>query len=184
MSFGPSQPLAASIRPSMWSRLAFTEASRLAASTARTRDCTTHSEIESFASGDAGIAAVGVDQGFGGHRRFSGIEGRGAARRWPDDAPRMGAAAAGAGAAGYVAVALMRSAAAAWFGEGLQQQPVESLTARVAELAQPDRHRHVAEAWLGEVGAGQPVPPRQREAEVAIGLQWIDRVMHAVHVGP
>ena len=36
---------------------------------------------------------------------------------------------------------------------------------------------------LAPVGAEQPVPPRQIEAEIAVGLMAHDRMVHAMHVG-
>ena len=36
---------------------------------------------------------------------------------------------------------------------------------------------------LVAVGAEQPVPPGQVEAEIAVGLARMDRVMHPMHVG-
>ena len=56
-------------------------------------------------------------------------------------------------------------------------------SARIAELLDADGHALVAGRGLGAVGAEQPVPPRQIEAEIAVGLARHDRVVHAVHVG-
>ncbi len=41
----------------------------------------------------------------------------------------------------------------------------------------------VAGRGLGAVGVEQSVPPRQIEAEIAVGLGDHHRVMHPVHVG-
>ena len=60
---------------------------------------------------------------------------------------------------------------------------VEAKLAGVAKLFDADGHAFVADLRLGPVGAQQAIPPRQVEAEIAVGFSRQDRVVNAMHVG-
>src|SRR6516165_11757056 len=63
----------------------------------------------------------------------------------------------------------------------LQQHPVEPQLAGLAELLNANNHPFMAGGGLIAIGAEQAIPPRQVEAEIAVGLIHDDRVMHAMH---
>src|SRR6056297_1795198 len=65
---------------------------------------------------------------------------------------------------------------------GLQQHAVQPQVGGIPELPDADGHAVVAVSRLVPIGAEQPVPPGQVEAEIAVGLVPVDRVMNAVHV--
>jgi len=46
-----------------------------------------------------------------------------------------------------------------------------------------DCHAGMAGSGLCAVGTEQPIPPRQIEPEIAVGLGRVDRVMDPVHLG-
>ena len=48
---------------------------------------------------------------------------------------------------------------------------VESLLSRFSELPNANGHAVVSRCWLIAVGPKHPIPPRQIEAEVAVGLR-------------
>lgn len=67
--------------------------------------------------------------------------------------------------------------------ERLDEKPVQPQTPRVAEFLETDPHRAMAGRRLRAVGAEEPIPPREREAEGAAGLDGDDRVVDPMHVG-
>ena len=60
--------------------------------------------------------------------------------------------------------------AAGGSAQRLNQHPVEPEVTARAELLDPDLHALVPLGGLSDVGAEQPVPPRQVEAVVRVGL--------------
>src|SRR5262249_13179347 len=66
--------------------------------------------------------------------------------------------------------------------ERLREHTVEALLSRLTELLDADGHRFVTCRRLIAIGAEQAIPPRQIEAEIAIGLAGNDRVVHAMHI--
>src|SRR6266571_3571109 len=66
--------------------------------------------------------------------------------------------------------------------ERLQQHATEPELASITKLLDTNRHGVMASRGLGAVGAQQSVPPRQVEAEIAVGLAPQDRMMDAVHI--
>ncbi len=64
----------------------------------------------------------------------------------------------------------------------LDEQAVQRAVGGIAKDAEPQRHRPMAVAGLRPVGPEQPVPQRQIEAVVAVGLVAVDRMVHPVHV--
>src|SRR5215472_7572799 len=64
----------------------------------------------------------------------------------------------------------------------LDEHPVEAEFARIAKLVEADGHAIMTGRRFRPIGAEQPVPPGQIEAEIAIGLARYDRMMHAMHV--
>src|SRR5215471_11465233 len=66
--------------------------------------------------------------------------------------------------------------------ERLQQHAIEAEFAGITKLLDTNCHAVVARRRLGAVGAQQTVPPRQVEAEIAVGLAPQDRMMDAMHV--
>jgi hypothetical protein len=72
-----------------------------------------------------------------------------------------------------------------WYPEPVVRlfNAVEPEVAARAELLDPDLHPLMPLGGLGDVGAEQPVPPRQVEAVVRVGLARVDGMVDAVHVG-
>ena len=66
--------------------------------------------------------------------------------------------------------------------ERLRQHAVKALLAGIAELIDADGHADMAGLRLVAVGSEQAIPPGQVEAEVAVGLARLDRVVDPVHV--
>src|SRR5262245_18906404 len=66
--------------------------------------------------------------------------------------------------------------------ERLRQHAVEALLSRIAKLLDADGHCFMTCRWLIAIGPEQAVPPRQVEAEVAVGLAGNDGVVHAMHI--
>ena len=65
----------------------------------------------------------------------------------------------------------------------LRQHAIEALFAGITKLIDADGHAEMASLGLVPVGAEQAIPPRQVEAEIAVGFARPDRVVDAVHVG-
>ena len=53
----------------------------------------------------------------------------------------------------------------------------------IAEVGHPNRHVGVAPSRLIAVASKQPIPPGEIEAEIAVGLAGVYRMMNAVHIG-
>lgn len=64
----------------------------------------------------------------------------------------------------------------------LNQYPVEPEVAAGAKLLDTNLHTFVPLRGLGNVGAEEPVPPRQIEAEIRIGLARINGMVDPVRV--
>ena len=64
----------------------------------------------------------------------------------------------------------------------LEQHAVKPQLATVSELLDADGHPLMPGSRLIAIGAEQPIPPRQVEAEIAISLADQDRMVDAVHV--
>src|SRR5947207_5032993 len=79
---------------------------------------------------------------------------------------------------GLISAAIALFLAAKW----LQEQLIEPQLPRIAKLRDANRHRLMSIDGLGAVSAKQSVPPRQIEAEIAVGLLSADRMMHPVHL--
>ncbi len=66
--------------------------------------------------------------------------------------------------------------------EGKCQQPRQRQPLGITKLRQSDGHVLMAFDRLSAIGAEQPVPPGQIEAEIAVGFADDHGVMHPVHV--
>ena len=69
------------------------------------------------------------------------------------------------------------------FVKRLHEQAIETQIFLPSEGIDTDCHRLMTRRGLWAVGAKEPIPPRQVEAEVAVRLVVGHRVVHAVHVG-
>ena len=66
--------------------------------------------------------------------------------------------------------------------EWLEQEPVESEVVRRPELRDSEDHCFMAGGRLGEIGPAEPIPPRECEPEIAVGLCRLDRVVDPMHI--
>src|SRR5690606_11552164 len=66
--------------------------------------------------------------------------------------------------------------------EWIDEAPEKPVRRRRGIIHEPDPHGNMPVAGGGPIGAEKPVPERKAEAEIAVMLVGIDRMMHAVHV--
>ena len=66
--------------------------------------------------------------------------------------------------------------------ERLGQQSIKPELCRVSELVNPDGHALVAGCRLRSICPEQTIPPWQIETEIAVGLEWQDRMVDPMHV--
>jgi hypothetical protein len=69
-----------------------------------------------------------------------------------------------------------------WLGERLDQHTVKAELAWIAKAVEADSHALLAGGGLGTIGTKQPIPPRQVEPEIAVGLARNHRMMDAMHI--
>src|SRR5262249_5862272 len=67
--------------------------------------------------------------------------------------------------------------------ERLRQQAIHAQLPWIAKDRQPHRHARVPRFRRRAISPEHAIPPRQIEAEVAVGLEAQDGMVHAVHVG-
>lgn len=67
-------------------------------------------------------------------------------------------------------------------GEGIDEHARQRQVRGGPELLEADHHLLVSGRRLGDLGAEEPVPPREEVAEVAVGLPGRRRVMDAMQV--